>query len=146
MERGAKSGGRFVELVDKFKPDFVFITVVERQARSEAFTFFPPLAISEMQPGFSPVGTAKSMVLHDLDPKGTRHYHIAGADPFVDYPFENAVRTSEAPLLRLRLQCANDAGTIPMQVFWLEDGASDYEAHSVKFTLDQGERLLDLRT
>ena len=140
-------GGRFVELVDKFKPDFVFITVVERAARSQNFTVFPPPAISEMRPGFSRVRTAKSMVLHDLESQGTRRYRITGGDPFVDFTLENEVRTSDAPLLKIKLQCANDIGTIPMQVFWLEDASGYSEARSVKFTLDQGEeRLLDLRT
>lgn len=36
------AGSRFVELVDKWKPDYVFITVVERDSRSEVFTFLPP--------------------------------------------------------------------------------------------------------
>jgi hypothetical protein len=142
-----KLGGRFAELVDKFKPDLVFITVVEREARTRPFTLFPPLAIRDIQLGFSPARAAKSIALHDLESKGSRRYRITGADPFVDYTLENPIRTSDAPLLKIKLQCANDIGTIPMQVFWLEDDASGYsEARSVNFTLDQGERLLDLRT
>jgi hypothetical protein len=142
-----KPGGRFAELVDKFKPDFVFITVVERDARNPVFTLFPPLTVRDIQLGFSSARTATSIALHDLDSKGTLRYRISGADPFVDYVLESPVRTSDAPLLRIKLQCVNDVGTIPMQLFWLEDNAVGYdEAHSVKFTLDQGERLLDLRT
>lgn len=37
-----KSRGRFAELVEKWKPDYVFITVVERDSRSELFTLPPP--------------------------------------------------------------------------------------------------------
>lgn len=37
-----KPGGRFAELVEKWKPDYVIITVVERDSRSELFTLPPP--------------------------------------------------------------------------------------------------------
>ena len=35
-------GGPFIELIEKWKPDYVFITVVERDSRSELFTLPPP--------------------------------------------------------------------------------------------------------
>lgn len=33
---------RFTQLVDTFKPDYVFITVVERNSRNQAFKYLPP--------------------------------------------------------------------------------------------------------
>jgi hypothetical protein len=44
-DEGMKSPKRFIKLVDEFKPDYVFITVVERAARNKAFTEFPPETI-----------------------------------------------------------------------------------------------------
>jgi len=37
-----KPDGSFAQLVEDFKPDYVFITVVERAARSPDFTVYPP--------------------------------------------------------------------------------------------------------
>ena len=39
---GLKSPEHFSQLVDEFKPDYVFITVVERSSRARAFTVYPP--------------------------------------------------------------------------------------------------------
>ena len=39
-DQALKPGGRFIDLVEKWKPDYVFITVVERDSRSPLFT--PP--------------------------------------------------------------------------------------------------------
>lgn len=39
---GLKSPEHFIQLVDKFKPDYVFLTVVERASRARAFTVYPP--------------------------------------------------------------------------------------------------------
>ena len=37
-----KPGGRFVQLIDEWKPDYVFFTVVERDSRSRMFAAYPP--------------------------------------------------------------------------------------------------------
>lgn len=39
---GLKSPARLIQLVDEFKPDYVFITVVERSSRDPVFTVPPP--------------------------------------------------------------------------------------------------------
>lgn len=39
---GLKSPEHFVELIEAFKPDYVFLTVVERDARARVFTAYPP--------------------------------------------------------------------------------------------------------
>lgn len=39
---GFSSPERFIKLVNEFKPEYVFFTVVERSARSAAFAVFPP--------------------------------------------------------------------------------------------------------
>lgn len=42
--KGINPGGRLVQLVDEFKPDYVFYTVVERFSMSEWFAIHPPSA------------------------------------------------------------------------------------------------------
>jgi hypothetical protein len=39
---GLKSPKHFIQLVDKFKPDYVFVTVAERTSRTAAFATAPP--------------------------------------------------------------------------------------------------------
>jgi alginate O-acetyltransferase complex protein AlgJ len=41
-----KSPERFVQLIDEFKPDYVFFTIVERNSRAEVFTAYPPKTTS----------------------------------------------------------------------------------------------------
>lgn len=47
-----KPGGRFVELVQSWNPDYVFVTVVERFARSDMFAT-PPPPVERCVPGCS---------------------------------------------------------------------------------------------
>ena len=49
-----KPRGRLVQLVEDWKPDFVFFTVVERASRSEDFANFPPLPLSATYHRLSP--------------------------------------------------------------------------------------------
>ena len=37
-----RQGGNLAQLVDEFKPDYVFVTVVERDVRSPGFSIYPP--------------------------------------------------------------------------------------------------------
>jgi alginate O-acetyltransferase complex protein AlgJ len=43
---GLESPERFAQLIDEFKPDYVFITIVERNSRTKAFTVPPPPPVS----------------------------------------------------------------------------------------------------
>lgn len=47
--KAVNPGGRLVQLVEEFKPDYVFYTVVERFAMSEWFAIHPPLAADSSQ-------------------------------------------------------------------------------------------------
>lgn len=41
-DEGLKSPERFIQLIDEFKPEYIFFTVVERSSRADIFTVHPP--------------------------------------------------------------------------------------------------------
>lgn len=53
-EEGFKTPENFIQLIDKFKPDYVFFTVVERASRASIFTAHPPP--SDLNSCLLPVG------------------------------------------------------------------------------------------
>lgn len=143
-----KPGGRFVELVEKWKPDYVFITVVERDSRSELFTLPPPLSITGPRSDFTPARASSRVGVNDIVAgAAANEYRLDGPDPFVDYALDPPGRTPEASILSVQLTCNDNTDTVPIQLFWLKDGEPGYkEEHSVKFTINPGTHLIDLRS
>ena len=147
-EEALKPGGRFVELVEKWKPDYVFITVVERDSRSGIFTLAPPLSIKEPRSDFIPQRTTSQVRVNDIvSGDEPDEYRLDGSDPFVDYALDPPGPTPEASILSVQLTCKDHAQKVPMQLFWLKDDEQGYqEDHSVKFTITPGVHLIDLDT
>lgn len=136
------------QLVDEWKPDYVFVTVVERDARTLWLAFDPPLVFVPKGQDFEVVRTATPVGINDLA-RGPHEneYKIKGSDAFVEFTFLNTVIRSEVHYLDIDLSCSDDASSIPMQLFWLEDGQLNYdEEHSTRLSLRTGEYLIDLHT
>lgn len=147
-DEAIKPGGRFVQLVEEWKPDYVFFTVVERAARDPWFVAYPPPVIISRGVGFKPTRTA-SMVSSNHLLKGATdsEFQMIGNDPFVDFALSNAANPSEAHYLDLDLTCVDGSPSVPLQLFWLEDGQPHFdEEHSAKFSFRTGPNLIDLRT
>ena len=54
--------------------------------------------------------------------------------PIVDFALSDAVTPSEVRYLNIDLTCADDAPSVPLQLFWLEDGHPYFdEEHSARF-------------
>ncbi|MDH4584237.1 hypothetical protein E8F20_20445 [Pseudomonas sp. BN415] len=143
-----KPGGNFVQLVESWRPDYVFITVVERSVGSGVFAFFPPPVVVPRGGDFKPtlVGTVNRM--NDLD-KGhsANEYKITGRDPFVEFSIANASAQSGPGLLNIDLTCNDGSVSAPIQIFWLGNDAPRYdEENSVRLTFSAGSNLIDLRT
>ena len=141
-------GGSFAQLVDEWKPDYVFITVVEREARNPLFAAYPPPSFVPKDRDFKAVRTATPVgVNHLVQGPSENEYQINGNDAYVDFALSNTVTQSDAQYLNIDLTCSDGTSSVPLQLFWLEDGLPYYdEEHSAKFTLRTGEYLIDLRT
>ena len=143
-----KPGGRFVQLVEEWKPDYVFFTVVERGSRAPWFAAYPPPVLVPRESGFKPIRTTSVVGLNHLQ-KGTTDsdFQITGIDPFVDYAMSKAVNPSEVRFLNINFTCADSSPSVPLQLFWLEEGRPYFdEEHSAKFSTRTGDNLIDLRT
>jgi alginate O-acetyltransferase complex protein AlgJ len=148
LAEGLRSPERFIQLVDEFKPDYVFFTVVERDSRAGAFTASPPPVLIPKVSNFKPLRTTVLKETHHLI-KGLSEakYQINGNDPFVDFVLSDAVIPSEVRYLNVNLTCDDGTDSVSIQLFWLEDVRPYYdEQYSVKFTFKTGQNLIDLRT
>jgi hypothetical protein len=143
---GFKPGGRLVQLVDEWRPDYVFITVVERSARMDIFTTYPPPSMVARTIDYIPLQKSSIARTNDLI-KGPLdgEYQISGNDPFLDFAISNSTNTVEANFLNIQLTCGDGALSIPVQLFWPYEGKYD-EQNSVKFIFDTNKSLIDLNT
>lgn len=143
-----KPGGRFLQLVEDWKPDYVFFTVVERGARSPWFTAFPPPVISSRDNEFMQVRSTRIAELHQLSKTAANNeFQITGDDPFFDIEISSAVALSEVRYLSLDLACIDKSESVPLQLFWLENGLVSYdEEHSAKMLFKTGNNMIDLHT
>lgn len=140
-----KPDGNFAKLVEDFKPDYVFITVVERNARDQRFTAYPPGFIAQ-DANFKTFQTAKLTRLnHLLTGPSANEYQINGRDPYVDFTLSSSAQAAAPQHLSLDIRCADSSASVPVQLFWLEDGQSSYdEAHSTKLVASTGRTTLAL--
>lgn len=143
-----KPGGRFVQLVDAWQPDYVFITVVERAARNPWFSAYPPVVVLSGKKDFEPVRATNVVKSNHLSIGALRNdFQVIGGDPFVEYGLSVPIKPGEVTHLAIDLTCVDGSTSIPMQLFWLMDGHPDFdEEHSKSFSFPSGKHVIDLRT
>jgi hypothetical protein len=97
---------------------------------------------------FQVVRTSMPIEANDLIRSPSENeYQINGGDAFVDFALSSKVTQSDAQYLRLELTCSDGSSSVPMQLFWLEDGKLSYdEEHSARFSYRPGQQAIDLRT
>lgn len=115
-----RNGGSLIRLVDEWKPDFVFVTVVERSFRGPAFASFlgyapaAPLAPSERTGSVAQFEvTGMSGLVRD---EKERSFRVTSEYPSLTLSVSEAVAVSAA--LSLKLTCLDGAASVPVQVFW----------------------------
>jgi hypothetical protein len=145
---GIKPNGRLVQLVEDWQPDYVFVTVVERAARSPLFTALPPPVFVPWSDEFRPNRTTSQRASnHLLKGPSAGEFEIAGNDAHIDFTLSETVNPKQARYLDLDLTCADSSTSVQVQLFWLEDGQAQYdEEHSTRFSFRTGHHLIDLRT
>jgi hypothetical protein len=143
-----KPGGRLLPLVDAWKPDYVFLTVVERDSRAESFAAFPPPEVLTAGGHLKPIRTTTPVARNDLVHGDSANEHrIDGSDPFIDFVLSDAMTPAEARYLSIDLTCDDGTTLVPLQLFWLEAGNAYFdELHSAHFSVPTGRNLLDLHT
>lgn len=142
-----KPGGPLQQIVQQWKPDYVFVTVVERSARSELFAALPPLEVSRPGSFTMTSRTGPPAAINDLTGIGAQSFEVVGGDPYIDFPLDPPVTATDTPLLALTMNCADGSAAVPMQVFWLAEGDAYYsEKRSAKFAAIEGRQVVRLDT
>jgi len=143
-----KPGGKFVQLVEEWEPDYVFFTVVERASRSPWFASYPPPVLVPLGSKFKPIQTTTAVGLnHLLQGTTTNEFQIIGNDPFFDFTVSEIIKPKEVDYLSISLSCADGSQSVPLQLFWLVDKQPYFdEEHSARFLFRTGENLIDLHT
>ncbi len=147
-QEAIKPQGRLVQLVEDWKPDFVFFTMVERDSRKRELAAFPPPAFLPRGIDFKKIRTTTKVVSHHLtDGNQTNEYRLNGNDPYIVFALSDAIIPSEVRYLGLDLSCKEGSKLVPLQIFWLEDNQSKFnDENSVKFSFPSGQNLIDLHT
>ncbi len=142
----ATDSALFAWLVDIYKPDYVFITVVERDARGGWFTNPPPMVFASGKPkNFISLSHAYQSGINDLSKvEGKEIYQISGIDPFVTFALQNPVRTRDASKLGFELNCAENIAPVQVQVFWKTANVAFSENNSVRLAVFPGITSIDL--
>ena len=142
-----KPGGRFADLVEKWHPDYVFVTVVERALLSPLLRSPPPLVPRGAGTPFVGISVGQQHHAHSIirdDVAG--RYLVQGPDANVDFAMSFPRRPLEAPLFKADIACDDGLAKIPVQIFWLKEGRPEFEeANSVVVNLTPGVNVVDMR-
>lgn len=139
-----KVDGRFADVVESWKPNYVFVTVVDRNSLANELHYFPPSDTIPAQQSDEVVSLMEPAQIHDLAQKTPQvTYEVTGDDPSVEYETSASFAANQS--LRLNLRCDGGA-PVRMQLFWRITGARTFdEWHSTKFFLKPGNQILSLR-
>jgi alginate O-acetyltransferase complex protein AlgJ len=132
--------------VETFKPDYVFVTVVERAARRKRFGSVPPLITASKKPSdFTPVSQGMPAGTHDLvKARDSDAYQVSGSDPYVTFSLDHPVHARDASQLVLDLNCGEKTGPVQVQVSWHAAGRPFSEANSIRFAARPGTTAINL--
>lgn len=127
------------ELVNDWKPDYIFYTVVERSSLSNAFLNSPPIQL-ETTLELDDIGVNSNPKLHSINSEGNSTYSVFGQDPYLVYDFEKKVLLNNTDQYRINfnLDCQNSSENIPIQVFWHSTGGAFNESQSIQFNAING--------
>lgn len=143
-----KPDGRFLKLVDEWKPDYVFFTVVERSSTSPMFAFYPPPLVLAGGNQFVPLRSATvTATNHLLQGRTAGEFQIVGNDPFIEFSWSDSLKPAEARYLSIDLSCDDGSAAVPLQIFWSERDRPHFdEERSARLSFRTGQNLIDVRT
>ena len=132
------------KLVEQYRPEYVFITVVERDSRGGFFISLPPLIVTNMKEGFVGLSNGSQSMVNNLTKTGEQ-YKISGADPFFVFELSSPVITKNSSTLFFELGgCEGKNEPVNIQVFWHTLSTQFNEADSLKLTIIPGITGIDL--
>lgn len=120
-----------IELVKDFKPDYVFMTIVERDIDRGLPAEYPQ---QHTYPG-------RFLAHNDIVNKG-KDFSIVGSDPYLVYKLDSVVQGHQNDFITMKLSCNSkefEDEVIDLQVFWRKNADDIFmELNSSKFSVAQG--------
>lgn len=128
--------GAMDDLVSRWKPDHVLVTVVERGARNAAFAALPPVDSVDSALSVASLLPTLPAWVHQLDAGASPdEFVVAGPDPYA--VFDLSASAAGASHLRIDLTCLDGRDPVPLQMFWSTRQLPDFdEGRSVRFVHD----------
>ena len=129
---------QLIRLVEDFNPDYVFMTIVERNLDSGLPTDYPAThaGSGEIKPYSS------QMVFYNDVKEKSEGFYIDGKDPYLVYRLDRGIDGAAADSVDVSLTCdnnKNDKKHIDIQVFWKGNINDDFsENNSGRFLIAQG--------
>lgn len=149
LHYNAIDSAQFAQLVNLYKPDYVFITVVERDALSKWFENLPPILpivdVDWKRQDFISLSKGLLSETNDMTKvEGSEAYRISGVDPSVFFALSTPVLTKNPSQLVFELNCGEKKMPAPIQIFWRTVDTSFNEANSLKLTVNTGISAINL--
>jgi hypothetical protein len=135
------------KLVERFKPDYVLYSVVERASRRGLFLTPPDLfATAPNTIGFKLGAKGSVAQTNDVKPADKPNtYTITGVDPYIIFTLAPQVVGSKSHQLAFEFECFNAAEPrVPLQIFWSTPSEGISESNSARFFVKQGTTSVDL--
>ena len=141
---GEMSGkDKLIDSVKSWKPNYVLVTVVEREVFSDAFKLFPPIILSNEAQQVTKKVDLQPVKLHQVKNNNAR-YTVDGVDPFLIYDFKNAIDGSKIPVLSFNINCLKPLASIPTQVFWRSLDQDFSAQNNIRFNAVQGDNQIQV--
>lgn len=143
---GSLNAASLALAVETFKPDYVVVAVVERDARTGFFTEYAPTSvIHEKIDNYTPHTKTALVGFNDLIKNVNEdEYKISGKDPFMYFKLLSEVSLQDAPKLLINFKCHEKTDNIPIQLFWESEKNTINEANSIHINIKSGLNIIDM--
>lgn len=137
-----------VDLVESFKPDYIFITSVERELIDLNIGLSELPVQSGIERSNQVFGGGTETVrsgLNDIDIDGNEYIVTGFEDPYIVFNFQQPVDTTQNTTIAFSLNCSDRTEEIGLQLFWHKIGDSNFsENNSIRFSTVTGDVTVNL--
>ncbi|WP_200553617.1 DHHW family protein [Kosakonia sp. LAM2021] len=128
-------------VIKTYKPDYVFVTSVERSIINDFFLSPPPVhALKTASLDNMIVGQYDNS--HDVKRKDDT-YEIIGNDPFIVFRFNSIINTQKDSIY-INVNCKKNKSDLMTQFFWSTDKGDFSEENSISMILPQNGAVFDM--
>lgn len=127
---------KLIDIVEDFKPDYVFMTIVERSIDGGLPLEYPETGLAkDNMYSYS----SELIASNDLEKKDDGFY-ISGEDPFLIYKLEREVDGEFNDTVAISLMCDGyEKESVDIQVFWKKNENDNFsEVNSARYLISQG--------